>query len=63
MKMFHKVAGTVFAITALGHLARVLFGWDVVIGTYSIPSWLSLVGAVIAGFLSYTAFKLGGVLK
>ncbi len=62
-KMFYKVAGTVFAIVSLAHLARVLLGWNIVVGVYSFPWWLSLIAVFGAGFLSYSAFKLGGVLK
>jgi hypothetical protein len=61
--MFYKVAGTVFAIVSLAHLARVVLGWNIVVGVYDIPLWLSLVAVVGAGFLSYSAFKLAGVLK
>lgn len=61
--MYYKVSGTVFAIVSLAHLGRVLLGWDVTVGTYTIPTWLSLVGVAVAGFLSYNAFKLGGILK
>jgi hypothetical protein len=62
-KMFYKVAGAVFAIVGVLHLLRVLFGWNMVYAGWDVPGWLSLVAAVVLFYLSYTAFKLGGVLK
>ena len=62
-KMYYKFSGTAFAIVSLAHLARVVLGWNVVIGIYNIPSWLSLVAGVVLAYLSYSAFKLAGVLK
>lgn len=62
-KMYYRVSGTVFAIVSLAHLARVVLGWNIVVGVYSIPAWLSLAAVVVAGFLSYSAFKLAGIFK
>ena len=62
-KMFYKVAGVVFAIVGFLHLLRVVLGWNIVVGIYNIPSWLSLVAVVVSGYLSYSALKLAGVLK
>ena len=62
-KIFYKVTGTVFGIVGLVHLLRVLLGWNLVLGSYNIPSWLSLVAFVVLAFLSYNAFKLAGLFK
>lgn len=62
-KMFYKVAGTVFAIVALLHIGRVLLGWNLILGPYNLPWWLSLVAFVVLAFLSYSAFKLAGIFK
>jgi hypothetical protein len=62
-KMFHKLVGTLFAIVALAHLLRIFYGWSVNIGPWNIPVWVSIVGAVVAAYLSYSAFKLAGILK
>ena len=62
-KTFYKVSGTVFGIVGIAHLLRALLGWGLVIGPYNIPGWLSLVAFVVLAFLSYSAFKLAGVLK
>ncbi len=57
-KKFHLVAGTLFAVVALLHLARVLFGLDLVIGSWNAPYWLNGLGAVVTAFLSFASFSL-----
>lgn len=62
-KIFHKLVGTMFAVGATVHLFRFIFGWNVVLGTWNVPILLSLVIFAVLAYLSYTAFKLGGVFK
>jgi len=57
-KTFHMVAGVVFAIVAILHLLRVIFGLNFVLGSWSAPYWLNALGAVLTGFLSYISFYL-----
>lgn len=57
-KTFSTVVGVIFSVIAILHLLRVVLGWNAVIGTFSVPMWLSWVAAVVAGFLAYSAFKL-----
>jgi hypothetical protein len=61
--MFYKVAGVVFAIVGLLHLLRVVLSWSMVYAGWDVPAWLSLVAAVVLAYLSYSAFKLAGLLK
>lgn len=53
-----KVSGLIFTVVALMHLGRFLFGWNVQIADWQLPTWLSLVAAVVAGYLAYSAYKL-----
>ena len=62
-KMFLRTVGTIFAVGATVQLFRFVFGWNVVLGTWNVPVWLSLVIFTVLAYLSYTAFKLGGVFK
>lgn len=55
---FHYILGVVLAIVALVHLSRSLFGYELVLGTWIVPLWMSAVGAVITGFLAYMSFAL-----
>lgn len=57
-KSFIKVVGLIFAVIATLHLARLVLGWSAVLGTFAVPTWASLVAAVVAGYLSYNAFRL-----
>ena len=43
---------------ALIHVVRILAGWELVIGTWRFPSWLSVIAFLIAGFLSYKVFAI-----
>jgi len=50
------LAGVVFGVVSLAHLLRLAFGWDIVIGSFYAPGWLSWVGVLITGYLSYSSF-------
>jgi hypothetical protein len=49
-------AGAIFLAVALIHLARLAFGWSVALGSFAVPLWLSWVGVIVAGYLSYASF-------
>ncbi len=50
------VAGSIFLIVALLHLARLAFGWNLVLGDFVVPLWLSWFGFLITLYLSYSSF-------
>ena len=52
-KTFSVVAGAIFALVALLHLVRIYMGWPVVIGSWTVPMWVSWIGLIVAGALSY----------
>jgi hypothetical protein len=52
MKPFTSLAIVVLALLALLQLARVLFGWPIVVNGFAVPIWASAVVAVIAGGLA-----------
>jgi hypothetical protein len=56
-KTFSIVAGAIFAVVALVHLLRILMDWPIVIGTWSVPMWVSWIGLVVAGGLSVFGFR------
>lgn len=49
---FTAVAAVVFALVAVGHLLRALFGLEFIVCGYAVPVWVSLVGTIVAGGLS-----------
>jgi hypothetical protein len=57
-KMYNKVTGLIFAVVAVVHVLRVLQNWPVNLGGMEVPMVGSYVGAVVAGFLAYSAYKL-----
>jgi hypothetical protein len=57
-KLFHLIAGTIFALVALLQALRIYMGWTVVIGGWSAPMWISWIAIVVAGGLSYFALTL-----
>jgi hypothetical protein len=57
-KLFHSIAGTIFALVALLQALRIYMDWPVVIGGWSAPMWISWIAIVVAGGLSYFALTL-----
>ena len=57
-KLFHLIAGTIFALVALLQALRLYMDWPVVIGGWSAPMWISWIAIIVAGGLSYFALTL-----
>lgn len=57
---FSSVAATVFTVVSLLHLTRIVFGWEVQIGTSTIPFWVSWAGTFIPAGLAVWGFTLMG---
>lgn len=55
-KTLLRAAGLIFLIVCLAHLARLAFGFDILLGDFAVPMWLSWAGVVIAAYLSYSSF-------
>ena len=56
--MFHWIAGIVFSIVALVHLSRVLFGFPVIVGSWSVPFYVNVLGFIVTGILAWYSFSL-----
>lgn len=52
-----NLAGVLFALAALIHLARLFCPFDVTIGHFQIPHWWSYVGFFFFGMLSIYLFR------
>jgi hypothetical protein len=57
-KAFSAIAAVIFALVALLHLLRLVMGWSIVIDSWTVPMWVSWVGLVVAGGLSYYGVRL-----
>ena len=49
---FTSLAAIIFAVVALVHLMRIIYGWVVTIVGADVPMWTSVLGLVIAGGLA-----------
>ncbi|MBI4489032.1 MAG: hypothetical protein HY694_08090 [Deltaproteobacteria bacterium] len=58
-KTFAFTAGAIFALIALLHLLRIVFGWHAEIGGWEVPTWISWVAVIIAAYLGYEGIRLG----
>ncbi len=57
MKRFAlRVAGIIFALVALIHLARLYFEFPMNIGTWNVPLMVNTIGFIVAGLLSFWMF-------
>ena len=50
--------GLIFLLIALLHLARLIFGWEAIIGGWSLPTWISGVALLVAAYLGYEGLRL-----
>ena len=57
-KTFARVSAGIFSLVALLHLARLILGWDAVIGGWEVPMWFSWVALGLSGLLASTAIRL-----
>jgi hypothetical protein len=52
-KTYYQIVSVIFAVVAVGHALRLVYGWDANIGGVDIPLWVSWFAIAIAGYLSY----------
>ena len=57
-KLYFGLTAIIFAVVALGHLLRSLQTWQVQVGPYSVPMWVSWSGFVVASVLAIWGFVL-----
>lgn len=53
-----RVGGIIFGIVCLAHLGRLFAHIQIQIGSYFVPTWASVVGAIVAGALSLWMWRL-----
>lgn len=51
------VAGTMFGLVALAHLARLLYHFPIIINAIPVPDNASWIGLVVAAVLSFWMFR------
>jgi tellurite resistance protein TehA-like permease len=57
-RSYAATSSVIFFLVALLHLLRLVWHWNVMIDDWYVPAWVSVVGVVVAGFLSFAGFRL-----
>lgn len=57
-RSFLLVSAIVFTLVFLLHVLRLVYGWDAMIGGWTVPVWVSWIGVVVSGFLALEGFRL-----
>ncbi len=57
------IVGTLLTLVAIVHILRLFFAFEVVIGTWVVPLWLSWFGVIITSYLAYASFHFALVPK
>lgn len=50
-EVFFWISGLAFGAAAAAHLLRVMYGWNMALGPYTVPMWASWVGFIVASVL------------
>jgi hypothetical protein len=62
-KTYFLVCGAVFFLVATAHLSRLIMGWEIAIGGWTVPRWISIPGLIFPGILSAWGFVLASQVK
>ncbi len=57
MKTGTLLAIIVFTIVAVAHLLRLVDGTQIVVGSTTIPMWVSFVGVLVPGLIAFLLWK------
>lgn len=58
-KTYMLITAALLAVVATLHAARVVLQLPVQIGTWDLPMWMSVAGALVTGALASIGFSLG----
>jgi len=58
MRRYVLISGLFFTLLTLGQLIRLLMQWPVVVAGVTIPTWASLIAALVVGSLAVWAFRV-----
>jgi hypothetical protein len=57
MKTGSLLAIIVFLLVALAHLARLVYGAEVIVAGTVIPQWVSVIGLIIPALIAFLLWK------
>lgn len=59
-KTYITITAAIFTVIGLLHLARIIYGWEAVIGVLEIPMWASWLAVLVAGALAFKGWEERG---
>jgi len=62
-RIYLVISGAIFGIVAVFHLLRVVNSWGLVLGAWSVPMWVSWLGAVFPAILCIWALGLASRMR
>jgi len=62
-KTYFLVCAAVFFVVAAAHMTRLIMGWEMAIGGWTVPRWISIPGLILPGILSAWGFVLASQAK
>jgi putative Ca2+/H+ antiporter (TMEM165/GDT1 family) len=62
-KPFTLIAVVIFALMALAHLYRLVTHFQIIVGSHTMPQWLSIVGFVVTGVLAWMVYRENAVRR
>ena len=57
-KEYCVVSGALFALVALAHLLRIVYGMSVQVDDFAVPMLVSWIGLIVPGVLAVWAFRI-----
>jgi hypothetical protein len=57
MKPFTRLAAIIFGFICLAHITRIIVQFQIVIGSHTIPLWISFFGVAITAILSMALWR------
>jgi hypothetical protein len=57
MKPFALAAAIIFALMAIVHILRIIFGWSIAINGTDIPMWVSVVAFLVMAGLAFGLWR------
>ena len=58
VRNYALMSSIIFFLVSVLQLLRLVMQWDVVIGNWHVPMWASIIAVLVAGFLSFSGFRL-----
>ena len=52
------LATIVLIMASLVHLFKILNNWELIIGNYTIPNWISIIGIIVPAILAFHLIKI-----